>query len=89
MTQNAMHKEPDLGSVMNNSNQLVVAGDRDEIDLLDLIKSIWSQRGLVLGSMLVAVLAVLSFHFSKASFSTVSRIDYPITLSFLTDNKLS
>ena len=63
--------------------------DRDEIDLLDLIKSIWSQRGLVLGLMLLSVLAVLSFHLYKASFATAHRVDYPVSLSFLTDSKLS
>jgi hypothetical protein len=61
----------------------------DEIDLIDLVKNIWSQRGLVLGFVLIAVLAVLSFHAFKASFSIPSRIDYPIALSFLTDNELS
>jgi len=69
-------------SVVNDVNS-------DEIDLLDLIKSIWLQRGLVLGFMLVAVLAVLSFHFSKASFSIADRVDYPVSLSFLTDDNLS
>lgn len=61
----------------------------DEIDLVDLMKSIWSQRGIVLGFMLVTVLAVLSFHLFKASFSTANRIDYPISLSFLEEKKLN
>lgn len=61
----------------------------DEIDLIDLIKNIWSQRGLVLGFMLLAVVAVIAFHISKASFSTANRIDYPISLSFLTDDQLA
>lgn len=64
-------------------------GNNDEIDLLDLLKNIWSQRGLVIGCMLIAVLAVLTFHFSKATFSVASRIDYPISLSFLSDGKLN
>ena len=64
-------------------------GNRDEIDLVDVIKNIWTQRGLVLGFMLVVVLAVLSFHLSKATFTTPSRIDYPISVSFITDNELS
>jgi hypothetical protein len=68
-----------------NSNDV----NRDEIDLIDLIKNIWSQRGLVLGFMLMAVLAVLSFHLSKASFATPSRIDYPISISFINDSKLN
>jgi hypothetical protein len=72
---------------MNSSNSDDVS--RDEIDLVDLIKSIWSQRGLVLGFMLVAVLAVLSFHLAKASFATPNSIDYPISVSFITDNELS
>lgn len=61
----------------------------DEIDLLDLLKSIWSQRGLVIGCMLIAVLAVLSFHFSKATFSVANRIDYPVSLSFINSSELS
>lgn len=63
--------------------------NNDEIDLLDLMRSIWSQRGLVIGIMLISVLAVLSFHFSKATFSVASRIDYPISLSFLQNGKLN
>ena len=72
---------------MNSANMNDV--NRDEIDLVDLIKKIWLQRGLVLGFMLMAALAVLSFHLAKASFATPSRIDYPISVSFISDNKLS
>jgi hypothetical protein len=72
---------------MNSANSDDV--NRDEIDLVDLVKSIWSQRGLVLGFMLLALLAVLAFHLAKASFATPNRIDYPISVSFITDNKLS
>jgi hypothetical protein len=75
---------------MNDINTATGSDDnRDEIDLVDLIKNIWTQRGLVLGFMLVVVLAVLSFHLSKATFTTPSRIDYPISVSFITDNELS
>lgn len=69
----ASNTYPTVNSQVNN----------DEIDLLDLMRSIWSQRGLVIGCMLIAVLAVLSFHFSKATFSVASRIDYPVSLSFI------
>lgn len=55
----------------------------DEIDLTDLLRTLWRQRGLILGVMLFAVLAVLTFHLVKASFSFPSRVDYPITLTFL------
>ena len=63
--------------------------ERDEIDLLDLIKNIWSQRGLIIGTMLISVLGVLSFHFAKASFSTAQSIDYPISISFIKENSYS
>jgi len=63
--------------------------ERDEIDLLDLMKSIWSQRGLIVGIMIIAVLAVLSFHFTKASFSTTNSIDYPISISFIKENSFN
>lgn len=61
--------------------------DNDEIDLVDLIRNIWSQRGLVFGCILLSVLAVLTFHVSKASFSTAAAVDYPISLSFLSEDK--
>ncbi len=79
---------PAVNSNVQSSNTNSSVND-DEIDLLDLLRSIWSQRGLVIGCMLVAVLAVLSFHFSKATFSVASRVDYPISLSFLSDGKLN
>ncbi|MBQ0732183.1 MAG: hypothetical protein KBT75_15890 [Oleispira antarctica] len=81
-----MSQEVKVGNMTSASSHDV---DRDEIDLVDLIKSIWSQRGLVLGIMLLVMLAVLSFHSYKASFSTANRIDYPISLSFLADSKPS
>lgn len=59
----------------------------DEIDLVDLVKNIWRQRGLVIGFMLAAILAVLVFHISKGTFSSPSRIDYPVSLPFLLDDK--
>jgi hypothetical protein len=59
----------------------------DEIDLVDLIKNIWRQRGLVIGMMILSIVAVLAFHLSKASFSTASSVDYPISLSFLSEDK--
>jgi hypothetical protein len=72
---------------MNSANSDDVS--RDEIDLVDLIKSIWSQRGLVLGFMLIAVLAVLSFQLSKVSFSMAKSVDYPISISFLKKNRFN
>jgi hypothetical protein len=72
---------------MNSANSDNVS--RDEIDLVDLIKSIWSQRGLVLGFMLMAVLAVLSFQLSKTSFSMANSVDYPISISFLKENRFN
>ena len=61
--------------------------ENDEIDLVDLLKNIWSQRGLVVGFILLSVFAVLTFHMSKASFSTAAKVDYPISLSFLSEDK--
>ena len=86
MNQNDTSRQP----LATNSSYAATSGtgDHDEIDLLDLMKNIWSQRGLVIGIMLIAVLAVLSFHFSKATFSVASRIDYPISLSFIGSNDL-
>lgn len=57
----------------------------DEIDLVELMRTIWRQRGLVVGCALLTLLAVLVFHLGKASFSTPERVDYSISLSFLSD----
>lgn len=53
----------------------------DEIDLVDLFKKIWQQRGMVVGITLACLLAVVIFHVSKLSFATSERVDYPITLT--------
>lgn len=73
-------------SNVNSAVEQVI--DNDEIDLIDLFKNVWKQRGLVIGFMLLAVVGVMIFHMTKASFSTAERIDYPISLSFLSDDKL-
>lgn len=57
----------------------------DEIDLAELGKSIWSQRGLVLGVMLFVIVAVLIFHLTKATFRINNRVDYPISVVFLNE----
>ena len=81
------------GVKVNNMNTASTNAERvntaanDEIDLVDLIKNIWRQRGLVIGMMILSIVAVLGFHFSKASFSMASSIDYPISLSFLSEDK--
>lgn len=63
----------------------IVTPIEDEIDLIDLISNIWKQRGLVAGVALMVLLAVLSFHLYKASFSAPSRVDYSISVNFLND----
>src|SRR5690554_2332217 len=55
----------------------------DEIDLADLFRNLWRQRGLIIGIALFAVIAVMAFHLLKASFSTPHQVDYPISLTFL------
>lgn len=55
----------------------------DEIDLADLFRNLWRQRGLIIGIALFSVIAVMAFHLVKASFSTPHQIDYPISLTFL------
>lgn len=71
---------------MNNQQNVSTAYNSpadDEIDLTDLFRNIWKQRGLVAGFVLLFALSVMIFHLAKASFSTPSRIDYPISLTFL------
>lgn len=63
--------------------QPTVLASEDEINLTDLIRNIWCQRGLVIGVTLLALLAVLSFHVAKASFSAPGQVDYAVSLTFL------
>lgn len=81
---NMNQDESKVNEVNSDVNQPV---DNDEIDLVDLLKNIWSQRGLVVGFILLSVLAVLAFHTSKASFSTATKVDYPLSLSFLSGDQ--
>lgn len=71
MSQNA----PNTGVPVINSD--------DEINLTDLIRNIWRQRGLILGCALFIALAVLVFHLAKASFAVPRQVDYAISLTFL------
>ncbi|UXD87933.1 hypothetical protein [Thalassolituus hydrocarboniclasticus] len=64
-----------------------VIGMEDEVNLTDLFRNIWRQRGLVLGVALCVGLAVLMFHFARASFAVPHSVDYPITLTFLNGDK--
>ncbi len=79
-------KDNNMNTASTNA-ELANTAANDEIDLIDLIKNIWRQRGLVIGMMILTTVTVLGFHFSKASFSTASSIDYPISLSFLSEDK--
>lgn len=72
-----------LGSLPTAPQQHNVATYDDEIDLVDLMRNIWNQRGLVVGVMVLSLLAVLSFHVSKASFSTAESVEYPVSIPFV------
>lgn len=63
---------------MNTSNTQKID---DEIDLVDLFKKVWLQRGLVIGVTLACLLVVVVFHVSKLSFAISEKVDYPITLT--------
>lgn len=54
----------------------------DEINLGELFLNVWRQRGLVVGITLIAVLAALIFHFSKATFAIPNKASYGISLTF-------
>lgn len=62
----------------------VISAD-DEINLADLMRNIWRQRGLVFGVTLATLLLVLVFHVFKASFALPERVDYALSLTFLND----
>lgn len=55
----------------------------DEIDLIELFRKIWSQRGLVAGIVIVTVCAVVAYHLAMATFYSTKRIDYPLAVVFL------
>ena len=71
----------------NSAVTTPVVGPDDEINLTDLFRNIWRQRGLVIGVALFMGLAVMAYHFSKASFSLPQQVEYPIALTFLSDGK--
>ncbi|MFD2229724.1 hypothetical protein [Alkalimarinus sediminis] len=55
----------------------------DEIDLADLVRTIWRQKGLVLGVVVITVFMVMSYHLAKATFKTPNKVDFAISLTFL------
>lgn len=66
----------------SSQTQSLLAND-DEIDLVDLFRKIWSQRGLIAGIVIATVCLVMAYHLAKATFYSTKRIDYPITIVFL------
>lgn len=70
-----------------NASQSPLVGAEDEINLTDLFRNIWRQRGLVIGITISVALVVLIFHFAKASFALPARVDYSVSLTFLKDGK--
>lgn len=69
-----------------NRNMADDYSSSDEIDLVELMRTLWRQRGLIIGCTLLTLLAVLIFHLAKATFSVPERVDYPVSLSFLNDD---
>lgn len=73
-----MSRDQNLSLVHGN------AVDNDiDINLVDVIRNIWRQRGLVVAFIIIFSLLGLIFHVAKATFSTPHRIDYPVSLTFL------
>lgn len=58
----------------------------DEIDIADLFKRLWQQRGLIIGCALLTSLLVVSFHFSKATFAIPKTVELSASLVFLDGN---
>lgn len=59
----------------------------DEINLADLARALWQQRGLIMGCILFVIAAALTFHLSKLTFSAPHRVELPISLTFLSDRQ--
>lgn len=74
-------------SVQGSINDPLRMDNHDEIDLTDLIRSLWRQRGFIIGVTLFTMLVVLSFHLMQASFSTAKRVDYVVSLNFIQNGK--
>lgn len=68
-----------------NRNRAADSSSSDEIDLVELMRTLWRQRGVVIGCALLTLLAVLAFHLGNATFSVPQRVDYSIGLNFLDD----
>ncbi len=75
-------------SQVQNDGKVSAIAPSDEINIADLLSNVYRQRGLIVGVMLIALLAVLVFHAFKASFSAPSRVDYAISVTFLNDKGL-
>lgn len=67
----------------NRPQSAELRNSNDEINLTDLVLSLWRQRGLIVATSLLMALVVLAFHFSKSTFSSPKSIEYPISLTFL------
>lgn len=70
-----------------NASQSPLVGAEDEINLTDLFRNIWRQRGLVIGITAIMAIMVLVFHFAKASFALPARVDYSVSLTFLKEGR--
>jgi hypothetical protein len=68
-------------------SQSPLVAAQDEINLTDLFRNIWRQRGLVMGITLVVAILVMVFHFAKSSFALPTQVDYSVSLTFLEKGK--
>lgn len=68
-----------LGSSMRRDP---VITDSDEINLTDLFRNLWRQRGLIIAFVVFTVAAVAALQFSRGSVSSPLSVEYPLALTF-------
>ena len=69
---------------MNTNTQIVEPATfhDDEIDLFELVHSLWRQRGLIVGFVIAAVLAIGSFHLSALGIPSAKILQSEVLFTF-------
>jgi len=69
---------------LNSNTQIVEPATfhDDEIDLFELVHSLWRQRGLIVGFVIAAVLAIGSFHLSALGIPSAKILQSEVLFTF-------
>lgn len=68
------------------STENIPAYQNDAVDLTEIFRGLFRQRGLVIATILLCILSALAFQLSKVAFYAPKSVDYPIALEFVTSD---